>query len=148
LNVLIDTNVILDDILDRSPNAVTARKISQLAMDALVNAYLTANCLTDIFYIVSKSRNEDIARIIIRNLLLSFLVVGVDGQDCQRAIDLPMGDFEDALVVVCAEKAALNYILTNDKGFLNGTDLGVPAISPADFLLMYEENLQYYCSLS
>jgi predicted nucleic acid-binding protein len=61
--------------------------------------------------------------------------VGVDKQDCQRAIDLPMGDFEDALVLVCAEKAALNYIVTNDKGFLREMNISVPTISPGDFLL-------------
>jgi predicted nucleic acid-binding protein len=135
LNVLIDTNIILDDILYRVPNAETARKISQLATDEVISAYLTANCLTDIFYVVSKYRDEAVARKTIRNLLLSFSVVGIDGQDCRKAIDLPMGDFEDALVVVCAEKAGLNYIVTNDKGFLGFAGLTVPAVSPADFLL-------------
>jgi predicted nucleic acid-binding protein len=71
-------------------------------------------------------------------LLLNFKVVSVDGDDCQRAIDFPMEDFEDALVIVCAEKANLNYIVTNDKGFLSETDLCVPAISPDDFLLKFE----------
>jgi predicted nucleic acid-binding protein len=134
---MIDTNVILDDILNRA-NAETSRKVSQLATDGLLNGYLTANCLTDIFYIVSKNRNEATARKTIRNLLLTFAVVNVDGEDCQRAVDLPMGDFEDALVVVCAEKADLNYIVTNDKVFLSGTELSVPAISPVNFLLKFE----------
>lgn len=100
MNVMIDTNVILDDILSRGTNTEAARKI-------------------------------------IRNLLLSFMVASVDGEDCQVALDLPMGDFEDALVVVCAEKANLNYIVTNDKGFLSSTELSVPPISPTDFILKF-----------
>jgi len=139
LNAMIDTNVILDDILDRWPNAEAAREIIRLVTDELVNGYLTANCLTDIFYVVSKSRNEVVARKTVKNLLLSFVVVSVDSQDCQRAIDLPMEDFEDALVLVCAEKAALNYIITNDNAFLNDINLSVPTISPADFLLKLED---------
>ena len=135
MNVLIDTNIILDDILDRVPNAETAKKITQLVTDELIGGYLTANTLTDIFYIVSKNKNEAIARKTIKNLLLIFAVVSVDGDDCQKAIDLPMGDFEDALVVVCAEKANLDYIVTNDQGFLLGTGFSVPTIKPADFLL-------------
>ena len=134
MNILIDTNVILDDILNRGSNAETARKISRLATDDLVKCYITANSLTDIFYVVSKSLNEIAARKTIRNLLLSFDVVSVDGKDCRLAIDLPMRDFEDALVVVCAEKAGLDYIVTNDKGFLSHTNLSVPAISPTHFL--------------
>ena len=138
MNIMVDTNVILDDILNRAPNAEAARKISQLVTDELVKCYLTANCLTDIFYVVSKSLNETIAKKTIKNLLLSFAIVSVDGEDCRLAIDLPMGDFEDALVVVCAEKAALDYIVTNDKGFLNDMDLSIPTISPANFLLKLE----------
>ena len=138
MNILIDTNVILDDILDRATNAETARRISSLVTDDLVNGYLTATCITDIFYIVAKNRNDSIARKIIWNLLLSFAIVSVDGQDCQKAINLPMGDFEDALVMVCAEKAALDFIVTNDKGFLSGKGLSVPIISPANFLLKHD----------
>lgn len=137
MNVMIDTNVILDDILSRGTNTEAARKISRFVTDGVINGYLTANCLTDIFYIVSKHRDEMIARKIIRNLLLSFMVASVDGEDCQVALDLPMGDFEDALVVVCAEKANLNYIVTNDKGFLSSTELSVPPISPTDFILKF-----------
>ena len=135
MNVLIDTNVVLDDILDRAPSAESARKISQLATVDMIQGFITANSLTDIFYIVTKNRDETTARKIIRNLLLVFSVVSVDGDDCQDAIDLPMSDFEDALIVVCAEKANLDYIITNDRDFLSNVDLSVPAICPSDFLL-------------
>jgi len=135
MNVLIDTNIILDDILDRAPNAGAAKRISRLVTDELIDGYLTANTFTDIFYIVSKNKSEAAARKTIKNLLLIFTVVSVGGEDCQKAIDLPMGDFEDALVVVCAEKANLDYIVTNDQGLLAGTGLSVPTIKPADFLM-------------
>lgn len=138
MNIMIDTNVILDDILSRTPNTETARKISRLVTDGVVYGYLTANCLTDIFYIVTKHRNTAIAKAVIRNLLMSFAVVGIAGEDCQQAIDFPMEDFEDALVVVCAQKDAMNYIVTNDKDFLNSANLSIPAINPADFLSMFE----------
>ena len=130
MNVLIDTNVILDDILSRVPLAEPARKINQLITDDLLHGYLTANCLTDIFYVVTKNKSEPIARKVVKNLLLTFAVVGIDGDDCLRAIDLPMQDFEDALVVVCAEKVNLDYIVTNDQKFLSGSNFSVPTISP------------------
>jgi len=135
MNALIDTNVILDDILDRAPSAEDARKISQLVTHGIIQGHITANCLTDIFYIVSKNRSEAVARKTVKNLLLVFSVVSVNGDDCQDAIDLPMRDFEDALVMVCAEKANLDYIITNDRDFLSDANLSVAAIRPADFLL-------------
>jgi predicted nucleic acid-binding protein len=136
---MIDTNIVLDDILNRVPNADAARKISRLVTDGTVNGSLTANCLTDIFHIVSKHRNDDTAREVIRNLLLAFSVVGVDGADCRTAIDFPISDFEDSLVVVCAEKADLSYIVTNDIGFQSAVVSSVPVINPADFLLKFEK---------
>ena len=135
MNVLIDTNVLLDDILGREPFVEEARKVSQLVADNIVGGYLTANCLTDIFYIVSKKIDEEMARKAIRNLLLVFSVVSIDGDDCLNALDLAMGDFEDALVVICAKKAGLDYIITNDKKFLGSGYLGTPAINPNGFLL-------------
>jgi predicted nucleic acid-binding protein len=138
---MIDTNIILDDILNRVPNADAAHRVVRLVTEGIVNGYITANCLTDIFYIVSKYRNDDTARKVIRNLLLTFSVVSVDGGDCRAAIDFPMSDFEDALAVVCAEKADLSYIITNDKGFLSAVDSNssVPTISPTDFLSGFAE---------
>lgn len=43
MNVMIDTNVILDDILSRGANAEDARKISRFVTDGFINGYLTAN---------------------------------------------------------------------------------------------------------
>ena len=137
MNVMIDTNVVLDDILNRAPGAENARKITLLVADEHINGHLTANCIADIFYVISKHRDEAIARKAIKNLLLLFTVVGVDGRDCQKAIDAPMRDFEDALAVACAEKEGLDYIVTNDKDFLTQTGLVVSAISPADFLSLF-----------
>jgi predicted nucleic acid-binding protein len=136
---MIDTNVVLDDILNRAPNADAARKVSRLVTEGTVNGYLTANCLTDIFYIVSKYRDGVIARKVVKNLLLTFSAVSIDGDDCLIAIDSAMSDFEDALVVVCAEKADLRYIITNDKDFLRDADSSVSAVSPSDFLLAFGE---------
>jgi len=50
--------------------------------------------------------------------------------DCQTALDSPLPDFEDALVVVCAEKVNLDYIVTRDEELLVLPN----AISPIEFL--------------
>ena len=133
MNIMIDTNIVLDDVLNRTPNAECARKIISLAESGEVNAYITANSVTDIFYIVSKHKGEDIARKVIRNLLVTFGIVSVDGQDCLQALDLPLSDFEDAIVVVCAEKASLDCIVTNDKAMLKENRFGVAIINSVEF---------------
>ena len=136
MNVIIDTNVILDDVLNRIPNAYDARKITELVTDNKVIGHISANSITDIYYVTDKRHGSDVARDVIKGLLQSFSIVAVDGEACLAALDKPLDDFEDALVVVCAEKANLDYIVTNDKEFL-ALDLPVTPISPADFLAVH-----------
>ena len=138
MKVLIDTNIILDDILNRGNNALLARKISSMSADGLINCYVTASSVTDIFYIVSKGLDKGTAKKVIRNLLISYNVVSVSGQDCLDALELPMDDYEDALTAACAGKADLDYIVTSDKQFLKESALSVPPISPTDFLAEIE----------
>ena len=133
MNIMIDTNVIIDDILNRTPNVTDAREICRLVSKNEINGYISANSITDIYYIISKKRDEIVARKVIKNLLLSFNVVSVSGQDCLDALNLLMEDFEDALVVVCAKNANLDYIITNDKVFLS-ENLFALCINPYDFL--------------
>ena len=138
MNVMIDTNVVIDDILNRLPNAIYAQRISDLIVDSKLNGYLTANSLTDIYYIAGKKYCNEVVREIVRDLLKNYRVASVSGQDCLDALDLPIEDFEDALVVVCAKNAQLDYIITNDSDFLN-INLSVPLISPSGFLALFDE---------
>ena len=134
MNVMIDTNVILDDILSREPHRVNAGKIMELVTGQQILGYITANTLTDIYYLIEKHRGWRLAREAVKKILRTLQIIAVNGDDCERAIYSPMLDFEDALVVFCAAKAELDYIVTNDRGFLADTNLLVPAINPADFL--------------
>ena len=133
MNVVVDTNVAIDYLLNRAPLATDAKKVMSLVAGDEVKGYLTGNSVADIFYLTDKHMGGEAAHKAIRLLLKQFSVIGVDGEVCLAALDKPIDDFEDALVVVCAENANLDYIITNDKEFLS-LDLPVPAISPADFL--------------
>ena len=138
MNALIDTNVILDDLLNREPRRADAGKIMGLVTGKKIFGYIAANTLTDIYYLIEKHHNKTFARKAVKMMLNTLQVIAVDGADCRSAIDSLMDDFEDALVMVCADKAALDYILTNDRGFLGDSNLLVPAISPADFLVKFK----------
>ena len=118
MKVLIDTNVILDFFLIREPQLAEADKIFELIYKEEIRAFTTASCITDIYYIVCKKCGEDLARDAVRQLLKMFGVIAVDGSDCLSALDLPIADFEDALVVTCAKKETVDYIVSGDRGFM------------------------------
>ncbi|MDR1835115.1 MAG: PIN domain-containing protein [Fusobacteriaceae bacterium] len=60
-------------------------------------------------------------------------VVAVTHETCLSAMNLTIQDFEDALVVVCAENVMADYIITRDEKLL-GCESGVPLMRPQDVL--------------
>ena len=115
---LIDTNVALDAIAAREPFRADAERIFLLAAEGKVEACLTVSAVTDIYYIVRKYLSEDAVREALRNLFRIFTVVDVRRQECEAALDVPIGDYEDALLVVCGRKTNADFIVTRDRDFL------------------------------
>jgi len=118
MKIVIDTNVILDFFLSRQPYAPNAKLLFTMVYKGQINAYVTANSVTDIYYISTKKLGKFSARKVVKNLLKVVDVISVDGDDCISALDFPIQDFEDSLIVTCAIKEKINYIVTNDKDFL------------------------------
>ena len=92
----------------------------------------TANAAADIFYLCSKSRDMKTARTALDFLLNTYGVISVTHENCKAAMSQSINDFEDALVVVCAEKANVDYIVTRDEKFLLA-ESPVKIIRPDEF---------------
>jgi len=133
MTVLLDTNIIMDALQERQPFDVAAKEILRKGCDGKIKICFTANAASDIFYLYTKARDLQMARSALVYLLANYEVVSVTHEDCQNAILLPIRDFEDALVSVCAKKAGVDYIITRDEEFLRNPS-PVPLISPSDLL--------------
>ena len=101
---VLDTNVIMDALQARQPFDAEAKEILLRAQSREFTCYITANALADIFYLYSKAYNLKEARKVLDFLLVTYSIASVSHKDCIRAMQVPMDDFEDALVVVCAMK--------------------------------------------
>ncbi|MHB8077611.1 type II toxin-antitoxin system VapC family toxin [Desulfosporosinus fructosivorans] len=136
MNVLIDTNVILDAGLNCIPFNVSAEKILLLVADEKVNASITASSVTDIYYFLKRDYHDsDRAKEMLINFFNIFEVIDVTKSDCEKALGLPMDDYEDALLATCAKRRRIELIITrNLKDFAVSP---VKAISPDDFLANY-----------
>jgi putative PIN family toxin of toxin-antitoxin system len=133
IRAIIDTNVVLDALASREPFNVEAEKIFMLAAEEKFQGFITANSITDIYYLLRKTLGHLAARDALRNLLQVFTVVDISGQDCDEALDSPVSDYEDALVLACAIKAKVDYIVTRDEHFLK-VQSTVAIASPSTFL--------------
>ncbi|MDQ7095560.1 PIN domain-containing protein [Desulfosporosinus sp. PR] len=136
MNVLIDTNVILDAVIGRIPYQVSAEKLFLLAAENKLNAFITASSVTDIYYLIQRHfRNVDQAKQVLGKLFALFPVLEVTGSDCEKALKMPVEDYEDALLAACAKRKKLDLIITrNLKDF---SDSPVKAVAPDDFLSSY-----------
>lgn len=138
MKVLLDTDILLDAIAARMPWKDDAQRIVQLAAQEKIEGFITANGLTDIYYIVRKNLSDAEAREALRNLLRVFSVIDLRGADCQAALDSPMADYEDAVAAICARKAGMQCIVTRDEVFLRSASKP-HATSPQDFLKPFED---------
>jgi hypothetical protein len=68
----------------------------------------------------------------IDGLLADFVIHPSDKTNFQRARQLPLRDFEDALVVCVAEATGSDYIITRNVPDFAGSP--IPALTPSEFL--------------
>ena len=140
MKIIVDTNVILDFLLSREPHVADTRDLFKMIAQEKVEAFITASSVTDIYYVIAKRLGDATARESIRHLLNILGIITVDGNDCSDAFDLPIVDFEDALVTVCANREDVNYIVSNDKEFLKVDASLIAVVSARSFLELNEGN--------
>ena len=131
--VFVDTNVILDVLLQNEGLWQGSLKVFRSIELGQISAYASASSMTDIFYIVRKKLTLPVARDAMEKLLVLFSIVGVDGDDLRSALSLPISDMEDALQAWCAIKAKADALITRDPdGFVK---VNIPVMSPAEFVV-------------
>ncbi len=133
MNVMIDTNVILDVMGKREPFFQHSASVLMLVAQNKLSASITANTITDIYYLSKKfiPNREEIKGALL-NLMDLFNVVEVNGTDCSKAFDLNMYDYEDALLAQCAKRSKATYIVTRNTKDFKGSP--VEALTPDAFL--------------
>ncbi len=99
MNVLIDTNVILDVLLRREPFFEKSQLVILAAEENFFNGFVSASAITDIFYVIAKLlKNKSIARELIKRHLVDTLnIAAVDDGIIKNALDAKWNDFEDSI---------------------------------------------------
>lgn len=105
-------------------------KVFKLVELGEVRAFVSASCMTDIFYVARKKLSTSVARTAIAGLLELFEVVDVGVNDLKDALTMDIIDFEDALQAWLFTKVSTDVLITRDiSGFPR-----VDTVSPTDFV--------------
>ena len=132
MTVLIDTNVVLDVLLNNAGLIAGSKAIFDLADEKRFIGYVTASAVTDIFYISQKKLGKKGAKEAIKYLLNIYFPATVTGTDIYNALDLTWDDFEDSVQFTVGEGLSADYIVSrNTQDFSSSS---IPAVTPEQFL--------------
>lgn len=132
MKVLIDTNVVLDLLLDREPFVADAAEVFARIERCQWQGYLCATTLTTIHYLVGREVGGQRVRVAVSKLLSLCEVAPVTRQVLEGALRLGFADFEDAVLHEAAKAVQADVILTrNQKDFKPAT---LPVVGPDELL--------------
>lgn len=121
--VLIDTNILLDVILGRSPWSIDAALLMDAASHGACEGFLAGHSVTTVQYIVQRELGRQRAAAAVSGLLTVLRVVGLEHDDFLVALTLGLADFEDAVQVATALKCGADFIATRNVRDFRGVDV-------------------------
>lgn len=133
MRIMCDTNIFLDVLLEREPFANDSAKVLSLCEEHKLDGYVSASCITDLFYLIRKyAHNTELAYTALGKILEIVKVCSVTNNDVLLAFQKRAKDFEDCLVATCAHSIHSDYIITRNKKDFE--EFGIPLLDPTELL--------------
>lgn len=134
-DIFIDTDVIIDFLIDREPHSREAAIIFTLIEQKKLKGYVSSLTFSNLYYILRKieSHNKVIAKLDSISRLLTILKV--DQQIIKFAIASGFPDFEDSIQYNCAlDYKKIDVLITRNIKDYKGSQ--IPVMTPAVYLKM------------
>jgi len=139
MKIIVDNNVILDVFQNREPFVELSSKVLRLVETKHVIGYITANSITDIYYVLNRFTDKKETYKYMNILLELIEIIDVTATDIKKALHPEVIDFEEELISVCANNSGIDYIITrNTQDYKNSP---VPALTSEDFIKKFFENI-------
>ena len=132
MKIFIDTNVLLDVLLERKGVAEDSASIWALCERKGFEGYISAISFNNTHYVISKIHSRKKAEQAMHTLIASFDIISLDKHILSRAVDGSFKDFEDAIQFYSAVRCDADYIITRNVKDFPQEDM--PVLTPEDFL--------------
>ena len=129
--IFVDTNILLDVLLEREGYYYDALKIWASAENGDVEACIAAISLNNVHYVMRKLKSETTAMIAVKILLRIFKVIPVDADILGLAADFHDKDFEDDIQLQCALKAKCSQLFTRNPNHYDNSAIAI--VPPSSF---------------
>lgn len=132
MKALIDGNILLDVLQDRSPHVEASAQIWKLCETDQIEGFVSALTFADLVYIMRKELTPDSIHEVLKKLAIIFRFTDLSVSDMTEAAAMQWKDYEDAIQSATAKRIHADWIITrNTRDFLKSA---VPALTPAEFL--------------
>ncbi|WP_259066337.1 type II toxin-antitoxin system VapC family toxin [Mucilaginibacter sp. X4EP1] len=131
-SIFIDSDVLLDILLDRRPFYDWAMGVFLLVDEKKFLGYTSVHSLLNIHYLAKKRTGEKSARSSIKLLTSKLKIITEDISIVDKAIESDFSDFEDAVQYYAAMSVNADFIVTrNIKDYKQST---IPVLTAEQFL--------------
>jgi predicted nucleic acid-binding protein len=114
-SIFLDTNIVLDLLAYRMPFYTEAAKLFSLADKEKIKLSISALCLADSNYILSRQNPEMEVRKILRRFKVLVNVLPLDDKITDLALNSEFKDFEDAIQYFTAIENDQDIIITRNQ---------------------------------
>ncbi|MBK3332935.1 PIN domain-containing protein [Persephonella atlantica] len=132
MRILVDTNVILDLLLDREPFSTQAGILISQIEKGKLTGLLCATTITTIYYLITKSLSKREADKSLDLLFSLFEIAPVNRIVLETAKNLKFKDFEDAVIYSSAIHSNVDVVITRNIRDFKMNE--IPIYEPVEFL--------------
>ncbi len=131
--ILIDTNVLIDYLLEREPFFEDAKEVILSCAEGKAKGCIAAHSIPNMFFILRKDYSAKERREVLTNLCSIFDIEGIDKAKLLAGLsNEDFSDFEDCLQMECAKSYGADYIVTRNVADYAASE--VKAIIPKNYL--------------
>jgi predicted nucleic acid-binding protein len=137
-DLFIDTDVIIDFIIDRQPFSREAAQLFTLIDQKKVKGYTSALCYSNLYYVLSKYAAHKKVITMLNELSELVGILKVDDDIIKASLASDFKDFEDAIQYYTAQEyKRIDVIITrNIKDYKKSS---LPIMTPETFLKTYKQ---------
>ena len=131
--VFLDTNVLLDFLLDRKPFNDDIAEIIERSIDKSIQLCISSIAVTDINYIITRSEGVNAANKKTKKILKLVKVEAVGESTVHKSSNSKFKDFEDGVQNFCAVESKHKIIVTRNVKDFKESELSI--MTPKEFLI-------------
>jgi predicted nucleic acid-binding protein len=114
VKILIDTNIIIDNALEREPFWNASEQVLSLIEKGTIAGYISASTFSDLYYIIRKARGRDWTLTYLKQLITFCQIATVNQAAIIMAFTTNFQDFEDSIQYSTAVVNQLDAIITRN----------------------------------